>query len=123
MYVVGTAVAVTNARVAGGSDTSACASGAGSDNALGKTAADADPEQYAQCEEPCFGEYGCGNAGVDFGSAVALRFAEQRSSNRGAGVPDAYAASGANRCTVNVTSTTPTRKRDLIARHCTASFW
>ena len=40
-----------------------------------------------------------------------------------AGVADAYAASGANRCTVNVTSTTPTRKRELIARHCTASIW
>ena len=53
-----TAVAVINARVAGGSDTSACASGAGSDNALGKTAADADPEQNAQCEEPCLGAYG-----------------------------------------------------------------
>ena len=53
-----TSVAVINARVAGGSDTSACASGAGSDNALGKTAADADPEQNAQCEEPCLGAYG-----------------------------------------------------------------
>src|SRR6266851_8636066 len=36
-----TAVAVINARIAGRSDTSACASGAGSDNVLGKTAADA----------------------------------------------------------------------------------
>jgi hypothetical protein len=69
------------------------------------------------------GEYGCGNAGVDFGSAIVVRLAEQRSSNRGPGVADAYAASGANRCTVNVTTTTPTRKRDLIARHSTASFW
>ena len=58
---------------------------------------------------------------MEFGSALVLRFAEQRSSNRGPGVPDAYAASGANRCTVNVTSATPTRKRELIARHCTAS--
>jgi hypothetical protein len=110
-----TAGAAINARVAGRSDTSACASGTGSDSALGKTAADADPEQNAQCEEPCLGAYGRGNAGPEFGSAVALRFAEQRSSNRGSGVADAYAASGANRCTVNVTSTTPTRKRDLIA--------
>jgi len=53
-----TAVAVINARIAGGSDASARASGAGSDNALGKTAADADPEQNAQCEEPCLGAYG-----------------------------------------------------------------
>src|ERR1700681_589671 len=53
-----TAVAVINARVAGGSATSACAASAGSDKALGKTAADADPEQNAQCEEPCLGAYG-----------------------------------------------------------------
>ena len=53
-----TAVAVINARVAAGSDTSACTSGAGSDNALGKTAADAEPEQNAQCDEPCLGAYG-----------------------------------------------------------------
>src|ERR1700687_251657 len=64
------AVAVINARVAGGSDTSACASSAGSDNTLGKTAADADPEQYAQCEEPCLGAYGRGDAGREVGSAV-----------------------------------------------------
>jgi hypothetical protein len=118
-----TAVAVTTARIAGGSDTSACASGTGSDNALGKTAADADPEQYAQCDEVCLGEYGRGSAGLEPGSAVALRLAEQKSSNPGGGVADAYAASGASRCPVNVTSTTPTWKRDLIAQHCTASFW
>ena len=53
-----TAVAVIDGRVAGGSNTSASASGAGSDNALGKTAADADPKQNAQCEEPCLGAYG-----------------------------------------------------------------
>jgi hypothetical protein len=60
---------------------------------------------------------------VDFGSAVALRFAEQRSSNPGAGAADAYAASGKSKCAVKVTSTTPTRRLDLIARHCTASIW
>ena len=53
-----TAAAVINARIAAGSATSACVSGAGSDNALAKTAADADPEQNAQCEEPCLGAYG-----------------------------------------------------------------
>ena len=110
-----TAVAVTNARVAGGSDASACASSTGSDNALGNTAAAADPAHNAQCDGVCLGEYGRGNAGVEPGSTVALRFAEQKSLNPGCGVDDAYAPSGASRCTANVTSTTPTRKRGLIA--------
>src|SRR5450759_42673 len=118
-----TAAAVTNGRVACGSDASACAISTGSDNALGKTAADADPEQYAQCDEVCLGEYGRGSAGLEPGSAVALRLAEQKSSNPGGGIAVAYAPSGASRCTANVTSTTPTRKRDLMVRHCTASFW
>jgi hypothetical protein len=115
-------VAVTNALVAGESAASACASGTGSDNALGKTSAAADPAHNAQCDEVCLGEYGRGNAGVERGSAVVLRFAEQKSLNPGCGVADAYAPSGASRCTANVTSTTPTRKRDLIAGHCTASL-
>ena len=117
-----TAVAVTNVHIARGSDSSPCAIGTGSDNAFGKTAADADPEQYAQCDEVCLGEYGRGSAGLEPGSAVALRLAEQKSSNPGGGVADAYAPSGASRCTANVTSTTPTRKRDLIFRHCIASL-
>ncbi|HEV2041464.1 MAG TPA: hypothetical protein VGT81_15760 [Casimicrobiaceae bacterium] len=115
-------MAVTNALVAGESAASACASGTGSDNALGKTAAAADPAHNAQCNEACLGEYGCGSAGVKPGSAVALRFTEQKSLNPGCGVADAYAPSGASRCTANVTSTTPTRKRGLIAGHCTASL-
>jgi len=115
-------VAVTNTHVAGGSDASVCASGTGSDNAFGRTAADADPAHNAQCDEACLGEYGRGSAGLEPGSAVALRFAEQKSLNPGPGVTDAYAPSGATRCTANVTSTTPTRKRDLIAGHCTASL-
>lgn len=85
-------------------------------------AADADPEQKAQCDEACLGEYGKGNAGVEPDNAVALRFAEHKALNPGGGVADAYAATGANKCTVKVTNTTPTRKRDLIARHCTASL-
>ena len=115
-------MAATDMRVASGSDASACATSTGSDNALGKTAADADPEQNAQCDEACFGEFGGGNAGVEPGSAVALRFAEQKSSNPGCGVADAYAASGASTCTANATSTTPTRKRDLITTLYRDSF-
>src|ERR1700687_86088 len=110
-----TAAAVTNAHVAGESDASACASGTGSDNALGRTAAAADPAHSAQCDEACLGEYGRGNAGAQPGSAVAWRFAGQKSLNPGPGVTDASAPSGASRCTANVTSTTPTRKRDLLA--------
>jgi hypothetical protein len=109
-----TVAAVTNAGIARGSDTSARAIGTGSDNAFGKTAADADPEQYAQCDEACLGEYGRGNAGIEPGNAFALRLAEQKSSNPGGGVAEAYAPSGASRCAANVTSTAPTRKRGLI---------
>jgi hypothetical protein len=113
-------MAATDTNVACGSAASACAAGAGSDNALGKTAAEAEPEQNAQCEEPCLGEDGRGNAGAGPGSAVALRFAEQKSSNPGNSVAIAYAVSGASNCAVNATSTTPMRKRDFMAPHCTA---
>jgi hypothetical protein len=68
------------------------------------------------------GEYGRGSAGLEPGSAVALRLAEQKSSNPGGGVADAYAPSGASRCAANVTSTTPTRKRGLITTLYKDSF-
>jgi hypothetical protein len=45
----------TDVRVAIRSDSVTTATRAGSDNVLGKMAADADPEQKAQCDEACFG--------------------------------------------------------------------
>jgi hypothetical protein len=111
-------VAASDTGVARGSIASAWSAGAGSDKALGKTAAEAEPQQNAQCDEPCLGEYGRGRAGAEPGNAVALRFAEQKSSNPGGA--DAYALSGASSCAANATSTTPARKRDLMATHCTA---
>ena len=81
----------------------------------GNTAADADPEQYAQCDEPCFDEAGRGNAGDDPGSAPP-RLAEQKSSNPVAGAADAYAPSGASNCVASATSTTPARRRERRER-------
>jgi hypothetical protein len=75
----------------------------------GNTAADADPEQDAQCDDPCLGEAGRGRAGDDPGGA-APRIAEQKSSNPVAGVADANAASGARSCAASATSTTPARR-------------
>jgi hypothetical protein len=73
------------AIVTRGDETFAGEGGSGVGNALGRTAADADPEQNAQCVEPCLGEFGRGSAGSEPGSAVALRLAEQMSPTPGAG--------------------------------------
>jgi hypothetical protein len=97
-----------------------CTSSTGSDDKLGNKAGAADPEHNAQCDEPCLGELGRGKAGAEPGSGVALRLTEQKSSNPGPGVADAYAPSGTSRCAASVTNTTPMRKRGLISRYCTA---
>jgi hypothetical protein len=113
-----TEVDATGMLVACGSSSSARATDTGSDSALGKSAADAEPQQNAQCDEAWLGEYGRGSAGAEPGAVIALRalrFAEQKSSNPGGAAADAYAANGASSCANSTTRTTPIRKRDLIA--------
>jgi len=113
-----TEVDATGMLVARGSSSSARATDTGSNSALGKSAADVEPQQNAQCDEACLGEYGRGSAGAGPGGVIALRalrLAEQKSSNSGSAAAEAYAASGARSCANSATSTRPMRKRDLIA--------
>ena len=82
---------------------------------LGKTAADADPEQYgAMRRSRAWENTAAATPERNPAAPSHCDLTEQKSSNPGRGVADAYAPSGASRCAANVTSTTPMRKRDFI---------
>jgi hypothetical protein len=84
------------------------------ENALVVTADDGEPQQNAQCDEPCAGAWGSGSAGSDPEMTAESRAAEQKSSLPGSPVGIAYTASGANNCAASATSNTPTRNRDFF---------
>jgi hypothetical protein len=116
-----TEIAAIESCVARGTAISEQAAGNCGIVAPGKTAAGAEPQQNAQCEDACPGESWRGSVGAPPGREFAVRSAEQKSSNPGRAATDAYAASGASICAAKAIRTIPARKRYLMATHCTAS--